>query len=65
MIEGVDFTVSYTPGTGIKSLRIIITIVSAEDILIFKLEYLMNYIILFYSDRKKWFILVYHIFVET
>ena len=34
MIEGVDFTVSYSPMVGIKYLRIIIVVESAEGIII-------------------------------
>ena len=38
MIEGVDFTVSYAPVSGIRSLCIIIEIVSAEGLYIFVLD---------------------------
>ena len=38
MIEGFDFTVSYAPVAGIWSLCIIISIVSAEGLIIFVLD---------------------------
>ena len=38
MIEGVDFTVSYSPVAGIRSLRIIIGIASSEGLIIFVLD---------------------------
>ena len=38
MLEGVDFTVLYAPVTGIKYLRIIITIESEEGMIIFILD---------------------------
>ena len=38
MIEGVDFTVSYSPVSVIRSLNIIIAIASAEVLIIFVLD---------------------------
>ena len=38
MLEGVDFTVSYTRVAGIRSLRIIIEIAYAEGLIIFVLD---------------------------
>ena len=38
MLEGVDFTVSYAPVTGIRPLFIIISIASAEGLIMFVLD---------------------------
>ena len=61
ILEGVDFTVSYAPVTGIIYIRIIIPIASAEGF-IFSLKYQTPSKIIFYPILKKWFVLFYHIY---
>ena len=61
MLEGVDFTVSYSPVDDIRSLCIIIAIISTEG-LIFSCTSTMSFRIPFYPTLLKEYIQVYPIY---
>ena len=63
MKEGVDFTVSYAPVAGICSLQIIISIASAEGLILFVLDISNAFQnIIYYLTLQKESILDYHIY---
>ena len=64
MIEGVDFTVSYAPAAGTRSLCIIIAIYYAEGIF-FSWTYPSPSKIIFYPILKKGVVSVYHIYIPV
>ena len=62
MIEGVNFTVSYSPVSGIYPLCIIIAIASAEGLNIFVLDISNAFQNTVIKKPKKWSILAYRIY---
>ena len=62
MLEGADFTVSYEPVSGIRSLSIIIAISSAEGFVLFVLDISNAFQNTVYPNLQKESILAYHIY---
>ena len=62
MFEGIDFTILYTPVTGVKYLRNNISIASAEFMITFLLDIHNTYQNSFLTNPKETSMFVYNIF---